>query len=166
MRLTTISNTGFLLSMITLYQFSDICQLDFPIFLIFFRKEITMYSNLEILIKEKGITASRLAKELKFSPTTLYDWRDGRSAPKADKLQLIADYFGVSVDWLIGNSDERNPAIKNGYYNDPETAALAEKLRTNSDMKMLFDASEDLPAEDMQLIYDMVKRLRDREKGE
>ncbi len=37
------------------------------------------------------------------------EWKKGRSTPKNDKLAKIADYFGVSLDWLIGRTDVRIP---------------------------------------------------------
>ncbi len=49
-----------------------------------------------------GITAYRLSRDTGISPSSLSDWKRGRSAPKIDKLSIIADYFGVSLDSLIG----------------------------------------------------------------
>ncbi len=50
----------------------------------------------------RGITAYRLSRDTGISPSSLSDWKRGRSAPKIDKLSIIADYFGVSLDSLIG----------------------------------------------------------------
>ena len=38
--------------------------------------------------------------------STFSDWKSGRSLPKNDKLQLIADYFNVSLDYLTGKTDD------------------------------------------------------------
>jgi repressor LexA len=66
------------------------------------------YSVLERLMAARGISAYRLSKDTGISPSSLSDWKRGRSAPKADKLSAIADYFGVSLDSLLGN--ERIPS--------------------------------------------------------
>ena len=78
-----------------------------------------MYEIFDELIKQKGLSAYKVAKDTGISQTTLSDWKRGRSIPKTDKLQKIADYFGVSVDYLLGNEqkekapslDEKKPAI-------------------------------------------------------
>lgn len=60
-----------------------------------------MYQRFEQLIKAKGITAYRVAKDLGLAPTVFSDWKLGRSKPKADKLKKIADYFGVTIEYLL-----------------------------------------------------------------
>lgn len=69
-----------------------------------------MYEIFEKLLEERGITAYKVAKATGISTGSLTDWKKGRSAPKADKLQKIADYFGVTVDYLLGNEPkEKKP---------------------------------------------------------
>lgn len=64
-----------------------------------------MYDIFEKLLNEYGVTAYRVAKETGISTATLTQWKNGTSTPKQDKLQLIADYFGKSVDFLITGKD-------------------------------------------------------------
>lgn len=64
-----------------------------------------MYERYELLCKEKGVSNYRVSKETGIPQATLSDWKNGKSTPKSDKLQIIADYFGVSVDYLIGKTD-------------------------------------------------------------
>ncbi len=64
-----------------------------------------MYKRLEELLKEHHISAYRLAQETGISTATLTSWKQGKYAPKQDKLQKIADYFGVQVEWLTGATD-------------------------------------------------------------
>jgi transcriptional regulator with XRE-family HTH domain len=66
-----------------------------------------MYELLEQLLKERGITAYRLAKETGVTTATLTSWKKGIYTPKLDKLQKIADYFGVSVEYFMGESEEK-----------------------------------------------------------
>lgn len=65
-----------------------------------------MYEIFADLLKQHGITAYRVAKDTGITTATLTDWKKGRSTPKADKLQKIAAYFGVSVDYLLGKEQE------------------------------------------------------------
>lgn len=57
-----------------------------------------MYERFESLCKERGVTAYKVAKATGISTATLSNWKAGRSTPKADKLQLIADYFDVPLE--------------------------------------------------------------------
>jgi transcriptional regulator with XRE-family HTH domain len=61
-----------------------------------------MYEIFEKLLKIKGVTPYKVSVEAKVPQSTLSDWKRGRSIPKIDKLQKLADYFGVSVDYLMG----------------------------------------------------------------
>lgn len=60
-----------------------------------------MYENFESLLRERGITAYRVAKDTGIPTATLSDWKNGRSTPKTDKLLKIAEYFGVPLEQLI-----------------------------------------------------------------
>ncbi len=57
-----------------------------------------MYEVFEKLLKEKGITSYRVSMDTGISQATLSDWKNGKSKPKADKLKILADYFGVSIE--------------------------------------------------------------------
>lgn len=67
------------------------------------------YEIFDKVIKEKGITAYRVAKDTGLTTVLFTDWKKGKSCPKINKLQLIADYLGVTTDYLLGLSDERSP---------------------------------------------------------
>ncbi len=67
------------------------------------------YSVFDALLKSHGVSVYQLAKATGISSSTFSDWKNGRSTPKADKLARIADYFGVSLDELLGTaSGQRN----------------------------------------------------------
>ena len=51
------------------------------------------YLTFEAMLKSRGISVYQLAKATGISTSTLSDWKNGRSTPKADKLARIADYF-------------------------------------------------------------------------
>lgn len=59
-----------------------------------------MYQRLRALIEKKQITIYKLCKEVNISKSTIYAWRNGDYTPKVDKLQKIADYFGVPLDYF------------------------------------------------------------------
>ena len=45
--------------------------------------------------------------------STVSGWRSGKYNPKEDKLQKIADHFGVSIEWLVGKDDCRTKKEQN-----------------------------------------------------
>ena len=61
--------------------------------------------RLKQLIEENNITQRQLSKELNIAPTTLSGYANGYREPDFLTLTLFADYFQVSVDYLIGYSD-------------------------------------------------------------
>lgn len=53
-------------------------------------------------MEEYKITAYRLSKETGITQATLSRWKTGKTEPSIETLQIIADYFNVSVDYLLG----------------------------------------------------------------
>lgn len=87
------------------------------------------------LMKEKNISAKQLSLDTGISTGNISDWKSGRSKPSAAKLQILANYFSVSVDYLIGNntpSANLSPKQQEllDMYNalTPEQQTLAEQL--------------------------------------
>lgn len=67
-----------------------------------------MYDVFERLCKEKGVTAYKVAKATGISTATFSNWKAGRSVPKTDKLQLIANYFDVPIEVF---TSKQNPVV-------------------------------------------------------
>lgn len=60
-----------------------------------------MYEKLQRLLDARGITAYQLAKETGIASARFSEWKRGRCKPKADKLQKIAEYFGVTIEYFL-----------------------------------------------------------------
>ena len=84
-----------------------------------------MYSIFTELLKSKGCKVSDVARATQISHVTFTDWKKGRSVPKADKLQKIADYFGVSVDYLMTGKEPEGQQGGVLVLSDPEQLLLA-----------------------------------------
>lgn len=67
--------------------------------------EQIMYEIFSTLLQKNGVTSYKVSKETGVSQSTLSDWKRGLSTPKLDKLQKIADYFGVTVNYLMTGED-------------------------------------------------------------
>ena len=60
-----------------------------------------MYKKFAELLQQHNTTAYKVAQATEIADSTLSDWKRGRSAPKIDKLQKIANHFGVNLDYFI-----------------------------------------------------------------
>lgn len=60
-----------------------------------------MYEKFALLLAKSNKTAYRVAKDTGISPTVFSDWKSGRSKPKVDKLKILADYFGVPIEYFL-----------------------------------------------------------------
>ncbi len=67
-----------------------------------------LLNNIKKLCKIKGITQKELLNDLKFGSQYLQSIKAGAN-PTIDKIEKIADYFDVSIDYLIGRTD--NPEM-------------------------------------------------------
>ena len=65
-------------------------------------------NRLKKLRKEKKLSQKEIAKEMSISEKTLSRWENGESQIKAEKAQQLADFFRVSVGYLLGYSDFRD----------------------------------------------------------
>ncbi len=65
------------------------------------------------LREAKGMQQKELAIDLCVSQPTISDWESERKVPSANSTKKIADYFNVSIDYLLGR-DEKKPTPKDG----------------------------------------------------
>lgn len=65
-----------------------------------------MYEKFAELLVKYNKTAYQVSKETGIAQSVLSDWKNGRSKPKADKLKRIADYFGVTIDDLLTDTQD------------------------------------------------------------
>ena len=118
-----------------------------------------MYKFYELALKEKGLKNSDVVKGTGISSSTFTDWKKGRYEPKADKMQKIADFLGVSVEYLMTGEQKE-------YYIDPETAKVAQEIFENKELRLLFDAAIDAKPEDLATTRAMLMALKRKEMGD
>jgi transcriptional regulator with XRE-family HTH domain len=90
------------------------------------------------LRSEHKITQKELSDYLGLTPKMISFYELGQRTPPSDIILKLAAKFNVSTDYLLGND---SPA---GYYNDPEVAEIANEMKNNPGMRVLFDASKGL----------------------
>lgn len=83
----------------------------FEVFRRFMKGAQKMYCVFEQLLQKYGVSTYKVSKETGIAQSVFSSWKTGKSTPKMDKMQKIADYFGVDVDYLLtGNREPEKPA--------------------------------------------------------
>ncbi|EJF1487928.1 helix-turn-helix transcriptional regulator [Listeria monocytogenes] len=97
---------------------------------------MTTFERIKKLSAKKGITISQLTSELEMGENSIYRWKTQK--PALDKLQKVADYFNVSIDYLVGRTD--NPYVDNDIPQEATTlAAHIDPEATEEDMKKILE---------------------------
>lgn len=111
------------------------------------------YETVLKLCAQKGISLTNLmSEELHMSTGNITRWKNG-TVPGSTTLQKIANYFGVSVDYLLGNEQKEKPLVNN----DEELTAYLEELKTRPEMKMLFNLAKGATKEDVEKAVKIVE---------
>lgn len=118
-----------------------------------------MYEKFEALLKQNNITPYRVYKDTGISTATLSDWKNGKSQPKKDKIEKLCEYFNVPLSYFYGEEE------KSKYYFNDETAAIAQDIFENKELRALFDAARDAEPEDLTAVHGMLLALKRKERG-
>lgn len=80
--------------------------------------DMTTLDRVKELCKSRGITVKRLEETLEIPNNTIYQWR--RITPSLDKIQKVADFFSVSIDYLLCRTDQKNEVYTIAAHHDGE----------------------------------------------
>lgn len=116
-----------------------------------------MWEKIEKLMVSKGVKIADIHKATGISYSSFTDWRKGVCNPKQDKLQKIADFFGVPLDYF---SDVQTDAQPKAYYFDEETAEIAEDIFQRPDLRLLFKNSRKMTPEDLKTLMTLAEALQ------
>ncbi len=116
-----------------------------------------MYENYEKILKERGLTNYKVSKDTGIAQSVLSTWKTKGTMPRADKLQVLAEYLGVSVDYLLGV--QQNVQSEEYYQND-EASRAAQEAFDDPDLRVLFDAARGSRPEDVRMAAEMLRRLK------
>ena len=112
-----------------------------------------------VALKDKRMSVAEVSKITGIPQSTLFDFKAGRTTLRAESLSRVADCLGVSAEYLLDGSSGT-------YYEDPLTAELAQKMKDDHDLRLLFSAAKDAKPETLQAVYDVLVALKRREKGD
>jgi SOS-response transcriptional repressor LexA len=103
-------------------------------------------SNLFELAKKRGITSKVIAEISEVLPSAVSEWKSGRATPSVAVLQKLADYFNVSIDYLLGRETPKNTEkITLPLFNTPVSAGTGAWLTDTEEFEEKEFNAEDIP---------------------
>lgn len=108
--------------------------------------------NLRLLRETLGISQTELGKKIGVARSTICQYESGRREPDNETLQRLADFFNVSVDYLLGREQ---PVEK-------QEISVPEKYK---DVMVAFqDGAENLTQEDIDDVVKFIEFLKNKKK--
>ena len=118
-------------------------------------------SKIKELREKKNCTQTELGKKVGVGKTTISNYETDYSTPDIETIGLIADFFNVSTDFLLGRTENPDEEISDThYYINDDAREMAQEIFDNPDLKVLFDASRNLEVEDIKFVTDFVKKIK------
>lgn len=121
-----------------------------------------MYEIFEQLLVKNNVSTYKVSKETGIAQSVFSSWKNGISNPKQDKLQKIADYFHVTVDYLMGIERDQNI----DYYLNDETRRIAQEVFDTPELKTLLNISRTLPSDKLKALNDFLKEFCEYKEDE
>lgn len=115
-------------------------------------------SNLRRYLDKGNKTQREVADAIGVSPQTFNTWMQMVALPRMDKVQALADYFGINKSDLL--EEKGTQEEDNSYYIDEDAKELAQFLFKNPEYRVLFDAAKDVSADDLEMVKTIIDKFR------
>ena len=102
----------------------------------------TFARNLSYYLQRSGRDQKEVAEVVGVAPSTFNEWVKAKKYPRIDKIEILANYFGILKSDLIEEKEQKNP---------PEEPRLTEGE------KMLLDIFRLVPEENKQMVVEMIR---------
>lgn len=100
----------------------------------------TFQDRLKQLRKKAGITQAQIGKDFNTTQQSYAQWEKGLRKPSSENLQKLAEYFQVSTDYLLGNTNDPTP---------PSDELDFEKVKKSLKSSLGYTGSVDIPEEEL-----------------
>lgn len=102
----------------------------------------------------KGKTQNDIVRDLQITASTVSDWANAKKYPRVDKMQKLADYFGILKSDLTEEHAEAQMT------DDIELQEYLEELKNRSEMRMLFSVTKNATKEDVEQAVKIIEALK------
>ena len=118
--------------------------------------------RLKKLRNEKGINVREMAEILGVSRTSVSRYENDDTDPNSKIIEKAADYFGVSINYILGRSELRkdpNEKIRKALEDDPELLSFWEEMNKRDDIKLMFKQTRDMSPEAVKSIVNFMANV-------
>ena len=116
--------------------------------------------RLKQLREDAGLSQYKLAEILGISQSAVGNWEAGTKEPRNYAMtQKIADFFDVSIDYLLGRDEKAPPLKAKSPVYDDEALELMEEMHKRPELKILFQTSRKVKPEAIETINQLMKQL-------
>ena len=119
---------------------------------------MTVFERIKETAKLRGTNLKNLAKQVGLSENAIYSWKN--KTPRTDNVQAVADVLGVSVDYLLGNTDEMHLAPNAG---KQEPIDLAETVDDSERDNVISANGQPISDEDWAIIKAVLAKYPKRD---
>jgi transcriptional regulator with XRE-family HTH domain len=138
----------------------------------------TLGTKIIKLRQDKGITQEELAKLIPVDQSMISYYEKNKKKPSTEVLEKIADIFDVSVDYLLGRTDDPRPVeeitdahqrIEDALADDPDAEDLLNfwmELKEREDLFLLFKQVRPLSDDSIRRVIRVIKAIEDEEARE
>jgi transcriptional regulator with XRE-family HTH domain len=117
---------------------------------------------LRSLREQSGLTLEEVGNKVGVSRQSMYKYESGRVTNiPSDKIAALAKVYGVSPGYIMGWEEDQDEEF---YYLDKATRSIADEIKNNDKLSLLFDATRDAPPEDLETVHQMLLALKRKER--
>jgi len=113
--------------------------------------------RLKQLREESGLQQKDIAKVLGVTESAIGHYERGARNLDPESIKKLADFFGVSSDYLLGRTNIREPITPTS---DDEVNEILESLHKRPEMKVLFSISKKASKEDIEIAVKIIEALK------
>ena len=125
-------------------------------------------ARLKALRLDRGLTQDEVGQRVLVSKQTLYKYEnDIVTNIPVDKIEMLAEVYNVTPADIMGWEQPEDTSSESlSYYDDPEVAAIANEMKENPDIRVLFDASRGLSKQSIEEVRRFVEYQKAKERGD
>lgn len=123
---------------------------------------MTTFEIIKKLAKQHDKSLQQVAEDLNFSKNLFYRWKT--SDPKAKDLSKVADYFGVTTDYLLGRTETPQFTSKDEKDIQKKLTEMIDGLSDDSSLAYLNNGGTEIDEEDAELIRSALEKTLRRSK--
>lgn len=116
----------------------------------------TMSKNLKYFIEKSGKDRRELAEEWGFPYSTVTEWINGKKYPRIDRIEIMADYFGILKSDLIEEKTEEHREMQK---NNDTLMDIIVRARTDEDFFALLETINQYDAEKIKMLSAFLKQF-------